>query len=300
LQPDYVEIITWNDWGESHYIAPIDPTQYQSVLSLGKAPFDFVGGLEHQGWTYLLPVFTDLYKTNKSSITSEILVAWGRGTSVNIDCFTNGTTVNTASQLQLEFPPNQALSDSIFFAMIANGQVDDPIVTIGGTRATAGWSDIIGSPTTGGTILLGNASFIGLVGDIEITIERLGKEVLSVTGSISDSCTGGFLNYNMWTNYALVGAGEGTSISIEDYTCTAGTSVEGFSDLCEFTCSLGYCKCHVFEQVLPARLSDSTCTSNCGPVELTSGNVLLQPKCYLTLAGLLVTMSRRYARVLDC
>lgn len=182
-----------------------------------------------------------------------MIVAWGRSTSTNVDCSTNGTTVNTASQLQIEFPPDQALSDNIFFVVVATGEVDAPIVTIGGTQVSAGWSDFIGSAATGGTILFGNASFAGLTGEVEIKIESYGTEILSVTGAISENCTSGFTNYNMWTNYELVEAVDGTgSLSIEDYVCTAGTSVEGFSDLCEFTCALGYCKCVSFRAGIPS------------------------------------------------
>ena len=32
-QPDYVEIITWNDFGESHYIGPLDDRQVR-LLSI--------------------------------------------------------------------------------------------------------------------------------------------------------------------------------------------------------------------------------------------------------------------------
>jgi hypothetical protein len=130
--------------------------------------------------------------------------------------------------------------------VIAFGEVDDPIVTIGGTRVTAGFSDTIGTIASGGTILFGNASFTGLTGDVHIETKRYGLEVLSITGIISGNCIGGFMNYNMWTTYSLeLIDGDPGSLSVKDYVCTAG-SVEGFSDPCEFTCALGYCKCVFF------------------------------------------------------
>lgn len=176
---------------------------------------------------------------------SQMIVAWGRSTSTNVACSTNGTTVNTASQLQIEFPPNQALSDYIFYVVFAVDEVDpDVYVTIGDTSVKGGWSDIINAGD--GSILFGNVSFSGLTGDVRIEIDSYGLEILSATGVISDTCTDGFINYNMWTTYELEEAVDDMSavLSIEDYVCIAGTSVEGFSDLCEFTCALGYCKCN--------------------------------------------------------
>jgi hypothetical protein len=249
LQPDYVEIITWNDWGESHYIRDMDNTQAQEVLSLGEAPFDYVTGFDHHGWTRLLPIFTSLYKTGKTDVDNyQTLVAWGRSTSVEIDCSTNGTTVNTASQLQIEFAPDLVFRDNIYYvAVVTEMPPAAPVVTIDGVSVPTqnGWSDVIGSPSAGGYILFGNTSFSGHTGDVAVTLGLADNSALIVIGGpISDNCTSGFTNYNMWTksfDQELFGP-----MSTEDYVCTAGTSIDDFSKLCEFTCALGYCKCAFF------------------------------------------------------
>jgi hypothetical protein len=147
----------------------MDQTQAQSVLSLGKAPFDYVTDFDHFGWTKLLPVFTSLYKNGKTDESFQTLVAWGRSTSVEISCSTNGTTVNTASQLQIEFPPDLALRDNVYFIAAVNEMPPEtPLVTVGGEpigpdvsnqAGYDGWSDVIGSASAGGYILFGNASF---------------------------------------------------------------------------------------------------------------------------------------------
>ena len=41
LQPDVVQIITWNDYGESHYVGPIEGVQPMSQ--------QWVNGFDHQG-----------------------------------------------------------------------------------------------------------------------------------------------------------------------------------------------------------------------------------------------------------
>ena len=60
LQPEWVEIISWNDYGESHYIGPIIDKAL-GALTYGEAPFDYVTGYPHDGWRSLLPFYIDMY-----------------------------------------------------------------------------------------------------------------------------------------------------------------------------------------------------------------------------------------------
>ena len=48
------------------------------------------------------------------------------------------------------------------------------------------------------------------------------------------------MNYNIWVGYDTNPYGETVTASVDGYVCTAGTSVEDFAGLCEFTCALGY------------------------------------------------------------
>src|SRR4051812_9032518 len=98
--------------GESHYIGPLDPTQY-SAFDIGHAPFNYVANMPHDGWRQLLPVsgseirnahasctqvylqfFISLYKTGKMSVTSEGVVGWYRLHPAT-SCTNGGTTGNT-------------------------------------------------------------------------------------------------------------------------------------------------------------------------------------------------------------
>jgi hypothetical protein len=126
---------------------------------------------------------------------------------------------------------------------------DVAFVTIGGVaigpdisnlEGNDGWSDVIGSASAGGYILFGNASFSGYSGDLIVGLGLADNTQLQVSGLITDGCTDGFTNYNMWAAYDLQTVFG--PMSIEDYVCTAGTSIDDFSKLCEFTCALGYCK----------------------------------------------------------
>jgi hypothetical protein len=95
LQPEFVEIITWNDYGESHYIGPLNENEYVA-FTIGDAPYNYVENMPHDGWRELLPFLIDTYKFGTAEVTTEKLVVWYR-TSQASACADGGTTGNTAS-----------------------------------------------------------------------------------------------------------------------------------------------------------------------------------------------------------
>jgi hypothetical protein len=105
LQPEFVEILTWNDFGESHYIGPLDDTQYDA-FTIGEAPYNYVLDMPHDGWRVFLPYLIDTYKNNVSTVSQEAIVAWYRPNPVTGSaCATGDTSGNTHSQFQVEFQP---------------------------------------------------------------------------------------------------------------------------------------------------------------------------------------------------
>ena len=52
---DIVEIITWNDYGESHYIGPIEGAQPNSQA--------WVDGMDHTGWLFYCNSVTSKFTT---------------------------------------------------------------------------------------------------------------------------------------------------------------------------------------------------------------------------------------------
>lgn len=91
--PDMVQIITWNDFGESHYIGPIVDSQ---VL---ESSADYVSGMSHKGFRAMLPYFIAAYKAGKKDIPlpAELgdgaVSAWYRTTPANITDCPDGSTV---------------------------------------------------------------------------------------------------------------------------------------------------------------------------------------------------------------
>ncbi|KAL3476673.1 glycosyl hydrolase family 71-domain-containing protein [Aspergillus californicus] len=187
-QPDFIQIISWNDYGESHYIGPLDDRQYEP-FDIGRAPFNYVS----------------MYKSETASITEECLVAWYR-VNKNGACSDGGTTGNTANQLQFEYSANAMMEDRVFYDVLltSNAQVQ---VSIGGVG---------------------------------------GSTIATIMGaSITSSCNGGLNNYNSW-----VGSASGPSITpvkttgeLSKLDCVKGFGVFEFTDVCDFACANGYCRC---------------------------------------------------------
>ncbi|APA07876.1 hypothetical protein sscle_03g026460 [Sclerotinia sclerotiorum 1980 UF-70] len=125
FQPEWVEIITWNDFGESHYIGPL-----------------YVSGMPHDAWGLSLPYLIDTFKNGVGTITQENLYVWHR-LSPATACENDFTKGNTASQLQIEFLPWDIVTDRIFFsALLVSGA--SYTVTIGVTSycsRTAGYTN---------------------------------------------------------------------------------------------------------------------------------------------------------------
>ncbi len=78
--PDWVEIITWNDFIEGTYVSPIDdPNKYQfaNFLNTTGVPSSTLGYFHsHQGATALLPYFIRWYKTGVQPTLSSDAIYW--------------------------------------------------------------------------------------------------------------------------------------------------------------------------------------------------------------------------------
>ncbi|KZT10864.1 glycoside hydrolase family 71 protein [Laetiporus sulphureus 93-53] len=82
VQPDIVEIISWNDYAESHYIGDINPN-----VDLGDdAPY-YVDGFVHGYWRNVAEHFISWYKTaTEPTVTDDQVIFWYRAHPKNITC----------------------------------------------------------------------------------------------------------------------------------------------------------------------------------------------------------------------
>ncbi|THV53838.1 hypothetical protein BGAL_0041g00240 [Botrytis galanthina] len=235
-QPDLVEIISWNDWGESHYVGPIDETTMGAMRS---APFNYALGMPHDAWLLFLPYIIETYKTGYSSIGQEGVQAWYRPNPNSAGCGTNGTTGNTASQLLIEFPPSKVVQDKIFYSALLSSEAD-VFVTIGGVDTGAKW---LKKPYSGVGIYHGSVDIKG-TGPVIIVISRGGTVICSAIGDvhISNDCQLGLANYNA---YVMGATGDSSpalpDASICNLNCTSGSGAGDFQKLCAYSCAIGYC-----------------------------------------------------------
>lgn len=65
VAPDYLEIITWNDSGESHYIGNIWP----EAISGTSIPA-YTDGYDHKGWQAIFPAIINAYKTGAADVSA--------------------------------------------------------------------------------------------------------------------------------------------------------------------------------------------------------------------------------------
>ncbi|KAK1985397.1 glycosyl hydrolase family 71-domain-containing protein [Colletotrichum cereale] len=243
-RPEFVQIISWNDYGESHHIGPVRDKSLEA-FTIGKAPFNFV--LPHDGWRETLPFTIDMYKYNTTTVDSERLVTWYRP-NPSTSCKDGGTSGNTASQLQLEFHPWNVAKDAIYFTALLTSPATIE-VTVGGVQQKTLWST---KPEGGVGLYHGDVWYYSQTGDVHVRIVRSGSIIAEVTGiAITTDCskTNGYTNWNAWVGSAVAtGSVPAKPNSRTNQVCVEGTGpLSSFSSLCEFTCGYGYCPegaCH--------------------------------------------------------
>ncbi|PYI21842.1 hypothetical protein BO99DRAFT_316686, partial [Aspergillus violaceofuscus CBS 115571] len=237
LQPEFVQIISWNDYGESHYIGPVYEKS-MAAFDIGRAPFNYVENMPHDGWRALLPFVIDMYKSNTTVIVNEGLVTWFRP-QPRAACNDGNTTVNTVSQLQIESLPTELVEDHVFFSALL-GRNADVSVTVGGVVVSGvKW---LHTPDGGAGMYHGSVAYPN-TGDVVVTVSREGEMVAQVSGgSITTTCNDGYENWNAW-----VGSDVSPALDLKiprpigTDVCVEGTGVGNFAGLCEFACNYGYC-----------------------------------------------------------
>ncbi|KAI0408495.1 glycoside hydrolase family 71 protein [Xylaria palmicola] len=179
IKPEYIEIITWNDYGESSYInAPIN----HQIVSGAET---YVNGFDHTAFRFVLPYFISAYKAGNTNVAvpSEGAVAWYRTTPKAV-CGDGGTVWGQGGGAS------------------AAGGTKDVINIIALTNAPTNINVKIGSGDAGQSVsatgTVGKASFYqvpinGRTGSVTVTLN--GK---STTGpAISNSCPStGHVNFN--------------------------------------------------------------------------------------------------------
>ncbi|KAI0445701.1 glycoside hydrolase [Xylaria telfairii] len=172
LKPAIVEIVTWNDFGESHYISGSQPHHSDDGSSA------WATGYPHDGFRTLWAPYIAAYKSgaDKPTVKSDQLVYWYRTTPKNTVC--TGDTLG---------PPNgiQYLADVVFVATMLTEPAELTVTSGGNAPVTV--TVQAGIHTSNFTMGVGAQSF---------SVSRNGAQILSGKSQkdIANSCVK--YNYN--------------------------------------------------------------------------------------------------------
>ncbi|KAJ5888280.1 CAZyme family GH71 [Penicillium taxi] len=191
LQPRFVEIITWNDYGESHYIGPLSSPHTDDGAS------KWVMDMPHGGWLEMAKPFISAYKAGSLDagqyITEEKLVYWYRPSPRNTDCDATDTTMGAADN-----------SSGNYFQGRPDGweTMNDEIFVVSLLKEPAQLLVKSGSHEKTFLAPAGIAAFsvpMG-VGKQSFSVTRSGETVLSGTSmrDIVTSCQAGIYNFNAY------------------------------------------------------------------------------------------------------
>ncbi|KAL4914768.1 glycosyl hydrolase family 71-domain-containing protein [Aspergillus aurantiobrunneus] len=113
----FIEIVTWNDYGESHYIGPLSSPHTDDGAS------KWVNDMPHGGWMDMSKPFIAAYKDGASSvdsyITEDLVVYWYRPTPRDVNCDATDTCMapaNNGSGNYFNGRPNgwETMEDAVF------------------------------------------------------------------------------------------------------------------------------------------------------------------------------------------
>ncbi|KAI8716218.1 hypothetical protein NCS52_00914900 [Fusarium sp. LHS14.1] len=274
-----VEILTWNDYGESHYIGPLKSKHTDDGSS------KWANDMPHNGWLDLSKPYIAAYKAKDTNVAKYIekdqLIYWYRRNLKALNCDSTDTTSNNP-------PPNP--NENYFMGRPDGWDTMEDVVYVisllksaGTVTITSGGNSVTKDVGAGATLIKVNAG----VGKQTFTLKRGSSTVLSDTSlmDITNVCACGLYNYNAYVGTVAAGftdpldsAGLASlTVGLHVTTCQAkpslgtnpasptqpnppvvttanpnpgqacikGTVADGVSQnylgLCEYTCHYNYC-----------------------------------------------------------
>ncbi|KAK4211909.1 putative alpha-1,3-glucanase/mutanase [Rhypophila decipiens] len=175
--PEYLEIVSWNDYGESHYIGPLSSKHADDGHS------KYVNDMPHDGWLEMAKPFIAAYKARQSSpnayINKDQIIYWYRPTPKSVNCQNDPLGGRPDGWDMME--------DSVFVVSLLT-QPGSITVTSGGNSAVT-WNAPAGAYSQKVPMGVGAQMF---------DLSRNGKSVISGTSpkDIVNFCPCGVNNFN--------------------------------------------------------------------------------------------------------
>lgn len=192
--PDFVEIVTWNDYGESHYIGPI----VDAGIPDGAA--EYVNGYPHEGWLETLPYQIAAYKHAYNAANAAPSVAAGEDKIVywyRTSPASAGTTDATGNNCKSDINVNgyqtcyaitEILQDEVFAIVLAS-EAGTAYITIG--------DDSTPCPVSAGQNFCSKA-FNGNTGTVSVSFGSVSGSGVDITAEPAS----GVANYNAFVGCA--------------------------------------------------------------------------------------------------
>ncbi|PNY27933.1 Mutanase [Tolypocladium capitatum] len=187
-----IELVTWNDYGESHYIGPLNSPHTDDGGS------KWVNDMPHDGWLDLATPFIAAYKARATSvnnfITQDKVVYWYRRNLRDLNCDATDTTTNrpanNGSGNYFEGKPNgwESMDDLVYVATLLTSAAT---VTV-----SSGGQTVTQNVPAGANIFTVPAG----LGQQHFTLSRGGNTVYQDTSlmDITNVCPCGIYNFNAY------------------------------------------------------------------------------------------------------
>jgi len=232
----FVEIITWNDFGESHYIAPLSSKHFDDGNS------KWVNDMPHEGWMDMAKPFIAAYKAGAEKadefIEEDQIIYWYRPNLKTLDCDETDTTMaagpaakNDSGNFFKGRPQGyESMKDAVFVVSL--------LQQAGTIRVKSGSNQVVEIEAPAGA----HAQEVPMaVGKQTFELVRGGKTVFSGTSlrDVTSSCSCGLYNYNAYVGqlpfkpFASLNEAGLASLTVgvsDQVTCEPEPTIDGSKD----------------------------------------------------------------------
>ncbi|KAJ4169170.1 hypothetical protein NW754_011103 [Fusarium falciforme] len=272
-----VEILTWNDYGESHYIGPLKSKHNDDGSS------KWVNDMPHNGWLDLSKPYIAAYKNKDTNVAKYIekdqLVYWYRRNLKSLNCDSTDTTSNNPLPTPMRITSWAVPTDGTQWktlSMFSTVLSDTSLMDITNVCACGlyNYNAYVGTVAAGFSDPLDSAGLASLTVGLHVTTcqakPSLGTNPASPTqpnppvvttanpgqacikGTVADGQSGNYLglceytcHYNYCPSAQCKCTEYGSAVSPPATNGREGCPASGLDDsykgLCSYTCNHGYC-----------------------------------------------------------